>query len=59
MDQHQTKSPVRVVGYDISGVKYYVATEQIARVYKLKWTIENFFKWWKDHLKVYHLIATK
>ena len=20
-------------------------------------TIENFFKWWKEHLKVYHLIA--
>jgi hypothetical protein len=26
-------------------------------VYKLRWTIESFFKWWKKHLKVYHLIA--
>ncbi len=62
--QNQTKNPVRVVGYEISGVKYYVATdrhdltaEQVASVYKLRWTIENFFKWWKEHLKVYHLIA--
>jgi hypothetical protein len=29
----------------------------LASVYKLRWTIENFFKWWKEHLKVYHLIA--
>jgi len=62
--QSQTKVPVRLVGYEISGVKYYVATdrhdltaEQVASVYKLRWTIENFFKWWKEHLKVYHLIA--
>lgn len=62
--QNQTESPVRVVGYKISGVKYYVATdrndltaEQVASIYKLRWTIENFFKWWKEHLKVYHLIA--
>ncbi len=62
--QAQTEKPVRVVGYAIAGVKYYVATdrhdltaEQIATIYKLRWTIENFFKWWKEHLKVYHLIA--
>lgn len=63
-NQNQTKNPVRVVGYNIAGIKYYVATdrhdltaEQVASVYKLRWTIENFFKWWKEHLKVYHLIA--
>lgn len=61
---NRTKTPVRVVGYKIEGVKYFVATdrhdlsaEQVADIYKLRWTIETFFKWWKEHLKVYHLIA--
>jgi hypothetical protein len=61
---NRTKRPVRVVGYKIERVKYFVATdrhdltaEQIADIYKLRWTIETFFKWWKEHLKVYHLIA--
>ena len=62
--QNQTKKSVRVVGYKVAGVKYYIATdrydltaEQIATIYKLRWTIESFFQWWKKHLKVYHLIA--
>jgi len=62
--QNQTKKPVRVVGYKIGKTKYYIATdrhdltaEQIASIYKLRWTIEAFFKWWKKHLKVYHLIV--
>jgi hypothetical protein len=62
--QNQTRNPVRVIGYEIAGSKYYVATdrhdltaEQIATAYKLRWNIESFFKWWKEHLKVYHLIA--
>lgn len=60
----QTKQEVRVVGYEVDGVTYWVATdrfdltaEQIALIYKLRWTIESFFAWWKRHLKVYHLIA--
>lgn len=61
---NQTKEPLRLVGYEIDRVKYWIATnrtdltaEQIAAAYKLRWDIENFFAWWKRHLKVYHLIA--
>jgi hypothetical protein len=61
---NQTKKPVRVVGYVVDGIKYWVATsrydlsaEQIALTYKLRWDIEKFFGWWKRHLRVYHLIA--
>jgi hypothetical protein len=62
--KNQTNIPLRVVGYKIGGVEYFVATdrrdltaEQVATIYKLRWRIETFFKWWKQHLKVYHLIA--
>lgn len=61
---NQTQKPVRVVGYIVNSVKYWVATsrhdltaEQIALIYKLRWDIEIFFGWWKRHLRVYHLIA--
>jgi hypothetical protein len=61
---NQTKKPVRLVGYIVDGVKYWIATdrfdltaEQISFVYKLRWDVEKFFAWWKRHLKVYHLIA--
>lgn len=61
---NQSKEPVRVVGYTVDGIKYWVATnrydlsaEQIAFIYKLRWEVEKFFAWWKRHLKVYHLIA--
>jgi len=29
----------------------------IALIYKLRWDIEKFFGWWKQHLNVYPLIA--
>jgi len=61
---NRTEIPVRVVGYTVEGIDFYIATnrhdltaEQIATIYKLRWTIESFFQWWKQHLKVYHLIA--
>jgi hypothetical protein len=60
----RTQAPVRLVAYRVSGVNYWIATdrrdltaEQVAEAYKLRWEIENFFAWWKRHLKVYHLIA--
>jgi len=63
-NNNQTKKPVRLVGYRVDGVDYWVATdrrdltaEQIAKIYKLRWNIEKFFAWWKRHLRVYHLIA--
>ena len=61
---NQTEKPLRLVGYEVDKVKYWIATnrydlsaEQIATAYKLRWNIENFFAWWKRHLKVYHMIA--
>ncbi len=61
---NQTQKKLRVVGYEVDNIKYWVATnrydltaEQVALVYKLRWDIEKFFAWWKRHLKVYHLIA--
>ena len=61
---NQSQRSLRVVGYEVNRVKYWIATnrydltgEQITQAYKLRWDIENFFAWWKRHLKVYHLIA--
>jgi len=63
-NNNQTEKPVRLVGYRVNSVDYWMATdrmdltaEQIAQIYKLRWEIENFFAWWKRHLRVYHLIA--
>jgi hypothetical protein len=62
--QNQTKTELRLVGYRVDGKDYWVATnrhdltaEDVAQIYKLRWSIESFFGWWKRHLKVYHLIA--
>ena len=61
---NQTEKELRLVGYRVDGKDYWVATnrydltaEEVAEVYKLRWSIETFFGWWKRHLKVYHLIA--
>ena len=61
---NQTEKQIRLVGYKIGNIKYWIATnrfdlsaEEVAQAYKLRWEIEKFFAWWKRHLKVYHLIA--
>jgi len=61
---NQSKAPVRLVGYNVDGKQFWVATDrfdlsaaQVAMIYKLRWDIEKFFGWWKRHLKVYHLIV--
>ncbi len=47
---NQTKKELLVVGYRVAGTDYWIATnrydltaEDIAQVYKLRWTIETFF----------------
>ena len=63
-NNNQTRTPIRLIGYRVANVDYWVATnrrdltaEQITKIYELRWKIENFFSWWKRHLRVYHLIA--
>ena len=48
-NNNQTKESVRLVGYRVNGIDYWIATdrrdltaEQIAQIYKLRWNIENF-----------------
>ena len=59
-----TRNTYRLVGYHVGAKKFWLVTnrfdlsaEDIAAIYKLRWNIENFFAWWKRHLKVYHIIA--
>jgi hypothetical protein len=61
---NQTEKPVRVIGYTIDGKRYWLATdrfdltaENLMTVYKLRWNIETFFGWWKQHLNAYHRLA--
>jgi hypothetical protein len=60
---NQTQKPLRLVGYEVLGTEYWIATDRldlspddIALIYKLRWDIEKFFKWWKRHLNVYHIL---
>jgi hypothetical protein len=60
----RSEIPLRVIPYRIGRKICSVATdrhdltaEQIAEIYKLRRNIGTFFKWWKQHLKVCHLIA--
>ena len=61
---HKMSHSLFVVGFKSRGKTYWIATdrddltaEQIAFIYSLRWQIENFFAWWKKHLKVYYLIS--
>jgi hypothetical protein len=52
---NQSQRPLRLVGYEVDRVKYWIATnrydlssEQIAQAYKLRWNIENFLPGGKD-----------
>jgi len=61
---NQTESEVRVIGYRVDSKHFWLATdrfdltaEEIMTIYKLRWNIETFFGWWKQHLTVYHRIA--
>ena len=61
---NQTVQPVRVIGYQVDGKRYWLATDRfdltadkIMAIYKLRWNIETFFGWWKQHLNVYHRLT--
>ena len=63
-DVNQTQREVRVIGYRVGSQSFWLATdrfdltaEEIMTIYKLRWNIETFFGWWKQHLTVYHRIA--
>jgi hypothetical protein len=59
--------PLRIVEVTDSstGESFYIATnrfdlcaEEIAEIYRLRWQIELFFKWIKQHLKIKHFYGT-
>lgn len=60
----RSEIPLRLVSYRIGNRSCFIATnrydltaEEIAGIYRLRWNIETFFRWRKQHLRVYHLIA--
>ena len=61
---NQTEQPVRVIAYRVGRKRYWLATDRfdlsaddIMAIYKLRWDIETFFGWWKQHLNVYHRLT--
>lgn len=63
-EKNRMKHPVYLVGFRVKRKVYWIASsrtdltaEEIAFIYFLRWEIEEFFGWWKRHLKVYHLIS--
>ncbi|OGW15846.1 MAG: hypothetical protein A3K09_01665 [Nitrospinae bacterium RIFCSPLOWO2_12_FULL_47_7] len=64
LPKKHAQNAYRLVGCHVGAKKLWLAAnrfdlpaEDIAAIYKLRWDIENFFGWWKRHLKAYHLIA--
>ncbi len=62
-EETYTRTPVRLVRFQVATV-YTIATnrfdlpaEQIAAIYRIRWSIEIFFNWWKRFMRVYHLIS--
>ena len=56
--------PLFMVGFKSRGTVYWIVTDredlsagQIAFIFSLRWEIETFFAWWKQHLDVYHLLS--
>jgi hypothetical protein len=63
-EQHRTQNTFLLVGFKVGRKLFWIATNrtdltasEIAFIYRLRWQIETFFAWWKEHLNVYHLIA--
>lgn len=63
-EAHRTQHELYLVGFRSRGKRYLVVTDradltanEIAFIFSLRWEIETFFAWWKQHLKVYHLIS--
>ena len=63
-EAHRTQHELYLVGFRCRGKRYLVVTDradltadEIAFIFSLRWQIETFFAWWKQHLKVYHLIS--
>jgi hypothetical protein len=61
------KNPVRLVKVidSSNGEEFYIVTnrfdltaDEIADMYRLRWSIEVFFKWIKQHLKIKHFYGT-
>lgn len=57
----QMQHPVRIIQlidspngelFNIVTNRFDLAAEEIAQIYRLRWTIETFFKWIKQHLKI-------
>lgn len=63
----QMRHPVRVIQvadssngdlFNIVTNRFDLTAEDIAQIYRLRWTIETFFKWIKQHLRIKKFFGT-